>query len=151
MDLFKNGKLQFLFSTPSKMYLIDRNGNAVNKFPVTFRAHCEQGITLCDYEQNKNYRVFAPCVDKQIYLYGLDAQLVKGWEPKKTDNPIVSRVQHVRISDKDYIVFADQYRVYILDRKGKERVKVSTVFDLPEQTAIYLAKQSGKLIFAGKF
>ena len=26
VDLFKNGKLQYLFSTPDKMYLIDRNG-----------------------------------------------------------------------------------------------------------------------------
>ena len=152
VDVFKNGKLQYLFSTPTKMYLIDRNGNAVAKFPLTFRSVCQQGITLCDYEQNKNYRVFVPCVDQMVYLYDLEGKMVKGWIPPKADNPIVSRVKHVRVADKDYIVYADRYRLYVLDRKGKERIKVSSIFDLPEQTELYLTQQKGeaKLVFPGK-
>lgn len=152
VDLFKNGKLQYLFSTPSKLYLIDRNGDAVQPFPLTFRATCEQGITLCDYDQNRQYRVFVPCIDQQVYLYGLDGQLVKGWEPQKADNPIVTRVRHVRLAGKDYIVFADRHRLYILDRKGKERVKVTTMFDLSEQTELHLLRQGDdmKLVFLGQ-
>ena len=48
VDLFKNGKLQYLFSTPDKMYLIDRNGNAAGRFPVAFKGKCEQGISVYD-------------------------------------------------------------------------------------------------------
>ena len=152
VDLFKNGKLQYLFSTPSKMYLIDRNGNAAGRFPMAFRAQCEQGITVFDYENNKDYRIFVPCVDRRVYLYGLDGNLVKGWNPEKTDKPIVTKVQHFRVDGKDYLVFADRYRLYILDRKGKERVRISSVFDLPNQTDIYLANQKGQtcLVFAGQ-
>lgn len=133
------------------MYLIDRNGNAAGRFPLTFRSRCEQGISVCDYDNNKNYRIFAPCADREIYLYGLDGNLVKGWKPEKADKPIVSKVQHFRVDGKDYLVFADHYRLYILDRKGNERVRVSSVFDLPVQTNIYLVKKKGRhcLVFAG--
>lgn len=151
VDLFKNGKLQYLFSTPTRMYLIDRNGNAAGCFPLAFRARCERGISVFDYDNNKNYRIFAPCVDREVYLYGLDGKLVQGWKPDKADKPIASKVRHFRVEGKDYIVFADQYRLYILDRKGKERVKISSVLDLPGQTDIHVVKRKGRhwLAFAG--
>ena len=151
VDLFKNGKLQYLFSTPTRMYLIDRNGNAAGRFPLAFKARCERGISVFDYDNNKNYRIFAPCADRMVYLYGLDGNLVQGWQPGKADKPIVSKVRHCRIDGKDYVIFADRYRLYILDRKGNERVRISSVFDLPEQTDIYLAKKKDRhcLVFAG--
>lgn len=152
VDLFKNGKLQYLFSTPSKMYLIDRNGNDAGRFPLAFKAKCEQGITLFDYDNDKNYRIFAPCADREVYLYGLDGNLVRGWAPRKADKPIVTDVQHFRVGGKDYIVFADRYRLYILDRKGNERVRISSVFDLTPQTQIYMFNKGGqqRLAFAGR-
>lgn len=152
VDLFKNGKLQYLFSTSSKMYLIDRNGNAAGRFPLAFRSVCEQGITVCDYDNNKDYRIFAPCADREVYLYGLDGNLVKGWKPEKTDKPIVTKVRHFRVEGKDYLVFADRYRFYILDRKGKERIRVSSVLDLPEQADVYMVCRQTKpcWVCAGK-
>lgn len=49
-------------------------------------------------------------------------------------------------------MFADRYRLYVLDRKGKERVRISSVFDLPEQMDIYLIRKNKQpyLIFAGR-
>ena len=70
--------------------------------------------------------------------------LVKGWNSLKSDKRIVSPVEHFRVEGKDYIVYADCYRLYILDRKGKERVRVSTVFDLPDNTPLYLTEKEGK-------
>lgn len=150
VDVFKNGKLQYLFSTASRLYLIDRNGEKVGNFPVAFRAACDRGITVFDYDKNRNYRVFAPCADRKVYLYDLIGNPVKGWDNGKADKEIMTRVQHYRVGDKDYIVFADRYRLYILDRKGKERAKVSTVFDLAENTPLYLFRKNGKaqIVFA---
>ena len=151
VDLFKNGKLQYLFSTPSRIYLIDRNGNPAGHFPVTLRAKGVQGISLYDYDGKKDYRIFVPCADRKVYLYGLDGRPVTGWAPANTDAPAVTKVQHFRVEGKDYIVFADRYRLYILDRRGNERVKVKTVFDLPDPTDLYLVRKGGRprLVFAG--
>lgn len=148
VDLFKNNKLQYLFSTPARMYLIDRNGEPVGRFPVTFRAACRQGITLFDYDNKKDYRIFAPCSDREVYLYDIEGTLIKDWNSRKADKEIVSKVQYFRVDGKDYLVFADRYRLYILDRRGKERVQVSSVFDLRENTNIHLIRKSGKTMLA---
>lgn len=151
VDLFKNGKLQYLFSTTAKIYLIDRNGNAAGRFPLSFRTPCKKGITVFDYDNNRDYRIFAPCADREVYLYGLDGKEVEGWKPRKADKEIRTRVNHFRVEGKDYIVFADQYRLYILDRKGKERVRVASVFDVKEQAEIFLTRKGGQpcLVVAG--
>lgn len=148
VDALKNGKLQYLFSTSSRIYLIDRNGDAVTGFPVAFKSACHGGITLFDYDNNRTYRIFAPCADQKIYLYDIKGTVVKGWKSVKSDKEIVTRVQHYRVEGKDYIVYADRYRLYILDRKGNERVRVSTLFDLAENTDLYLTRREGKMMIA---
>ena len=148
VDMFKNGKLQYLFSTPGHLYLIDRNGNYLPRFPLAFKSPCERGISVADYENNKNYRVFAPGADHHVYLYEVSGNFVKGWDVPKSDNDIVSKIYHFRVEEKDYLVYADRYRLYILDRKGKERVKVSTLLNLSANTSLYLTKQNGQMKMA---
>ena len=148
VDMFKNGKLQYLFSTPGHLYLIDRNGNYLPRFPLAFKSPCERGISVADYENNKNYRVFAPGADHHVYLYEVSGNFVKGWDVPKSDNDIVSKIYHFRVEGKDYLVYADRYRLYILDRKGKERVKVSTLLNLSANTSLYLTKQNGQMKMA---
>ena len=148
VDMFKNGKLQYLFSTPGHLYLIDRNGNYLPRFPLAFKSPCERGISVADYENNKNYRVFAPGADHHVYLYEGSGNFVKGWDVPKSDNDIVSKIYHFRVEGKDYLVYADRYRLYILDRKGKERVKVSTLLNLSANTSLYLTKQNGQMKMA---
>ena len=148
VDMFKNGKLQYLFSTPGHLYLIDRNGNYLPRFPLAFKSPCERGISVADYENNKNYRVFAPGADHHVYLYEVSGNFVKGWDVPKSDNDIVSKIYHFRVEGKDYLVYADRYRLYILERKGKERVKVSTLLNLSANTSLYLTKQNGQMKMA---
>ena len=148
VDMFKNGKLQYLFSTPGHLYLIDRNGNYLPRFPLAFKSPCERGLSVADYENNKNYRVFAPGADHHVYLYEVSGNFVKGWDVPKSDNDIVSKIYHFRVEGKDYLVYADRYRLYILDRKGKERVKVSTLLNLSANTSLYLTKQNGQMKMA---
>ena len=107
-------------------------------------------MTMFDYDGKREYRIFVPGEDRELYLYGLDGALVQGWDCRKADKEIVTKVQHFRVDNKDYIVFADRYRLYILDRKGKERVKVGSVLDLKENTDLYLAGKGDKarLVFA---
>ncbi len=141
VDAFKNNKLQYLFSTPSRIYLVDRNGNFVNGYPLRLKSPTMPGITVFDYDKNRNYRIFVPCSDGLVYLYDIKGKRVEGWKPAKTDKEIMSRVMHFRVKDKDYIVYADCFRLYILDRKGKERVRVSTLFDIAPGTPLYLTRK----------
>ena len=148
VDMYKNGKLQYLFSTPSHLYLIDRNGNYLPRYPLSLPSSSKQGMSLCDYEGNRDYRIFIPGDDRRIYLYDLTGNQVQGWNIPRCDNDIVSRVSHFRVSGKDYIVYAGQHRLYILDRRGKERVRVSELLNLPDTTYLYLTRVSDKACIA---
>ena len=141
VDIYKNGKLQYLFSTENKIYLIDRNGNNVGRFPIVLASKCVHGISVFDYNKDKNYRIFVPSEDNKIYLYGLDGNIVQGWKAKATDKQITSRVKHFTVNSKDYIVYTDKHRLYILDRQGRTRVNVKNIFEFTDHVDIYCISQ----------
>lgn len=128
VDYYKNGKLQLLFSTQNKIHLIDRNGNYVERYPVELRSESTAGMAMFDYDKTLDYRILIPCKNKNVYLYNLDGNLVNGWEFGQTDNYVTTPVQHFRINTNDYIVFADKFRVYILNRKGEDRIHLKGQF-----------------------
>ncbi|MBI9054998.1 MAG: DUF3352 domain-containing protein [Bacteroidales bacterium] len=128
IDFYKNGKLQLLFSTKNKIHLIDRKGNYVERYPVKLRSPSTAGIALFDYDKTLDYRMFIPCENKNVYLYNIEGSLINGWEFGQTDTWVTKPLQHFRVNTNDYLIFADKYRVYILNRKGKERINVKTQF-----------------------
>ncbi len=123
VDFYKNGKLQYLFNTAEKLHLIDRNGNYVERYPVSFRSGASAPMALFDYDKSRDYRIFVAGRDRRIYAYDIEGNLVTGWKFSKTESIVTKTLQHFRIGNKDYIVFTDQNRSYFLDRRGKERVK----------------------------
>ena len=123
IDYFENKKLQILFSTKDAIHLIDRNGNYVERYPVKLRSPATNGIALFDYEQNRDYRIFVACENRQVYAYNKEGNILEGWEFEKSESKVYNRIQHFRVKDKDYIVFADSLKTYILDRRGNVRVK----------------------------
>jgi Protein of unknown function (DUF3352) len=128
IDYYKNGKLQYLFNTQSKIHLIDRNGNNVEDFPITLRSPATNGIAVFDYDQNKDYRILLATEDRQIYAYNKEGQLVKGWSPGRTEQIITRPLHHVKLGDKDYIICTDNYSTYIFNRKGDTRINIKTHF-----------------------
>lgn len=128
IDFYKNSKLQLLFSTKNKLHLIDRNGNYVEDYPKNLPSPATAGMSLFDYENNKEYRIFVPSENRKVYNFNKEGNIVKGWRFENTDTRVTQPVQHFRIGTKDYIVFADQYRIYILNRRGEIRVEPETQF-----------------------
>jgi ribosomal protein L20 len=138
VDYYKNGKLQLLFSTKNKIHLIDRNGNYVERYPIELRSPATAGIALFDYDKNLDYRIIVPCENKNVYLYGLDGNLINGWEFQQTDTHVNTPVQHFRVKTRDYILLADKYRIYILNRRGQERIRVNHQFTKSKNNSFIL-------------
>ncbi len=144
IDYYKNNKLQYLFNTRTKMYVIDRNGNYVEHYPITLRSPATNQLALFDYDNTKDYRIFIAGKDKHIYLYSKEGNVIPGWKFGKTDAPVYQRIQHFKIGDKDYIVFADSLKTYILNRRGEDRVKVKKFFSKSRNSIFYLDKINDK-------
>ena len=123
IDYYKNTKLQYIFNTKSQIHLIDRLGNYVERYPLRLRSPATNSIAVFDYEKNRNYRIFIACENKQVYAYSKEGDILEGWEFDKTENIVDKKIQHFKVKDKDYIVFADTKKIYLLDRRGKIRIK----------------------------
>ena len=143
VDYYKNGKFQFLFSTRDRIYLLDRNGNPVEKYPVELRSPATAGISVFDYDKDGSIRICVPGEDRKIYMYDKDGKVIPGWQPKPTDNRVLQPVQHFRVGSKDYIVAIDRFKFYILDRKGSNRVAVKQYFQVSANNGFYLDVSRG--------
>ena len=151
-----------LFSTRNELYLIDRKGNYVEKFPVKLRAPATCGVSVFDYDNNRDYRLFIACDDGHVYAYTKEGNLLQGWEFGTAESEVTLPVNHFRIGDKDFLVFGDRYKTYILDRRGRTRVSTSAFFersshnnywlDLPpagQSPALVTTDTTGQVYFIG--
>ena len=125
IDIYKNGRLQLAFTTPHKLYIIDRNGNDVSPFPGNFNDAITQPLSVFDYEKTKNYRLLIT-QGKNILMYDTGLKTVDGFNFKSANNTIISQPQHFRIGTKDYIAFKTQNKLYFLDRTGNTRINPKT-------------------------
>ncbi len=128
VDYYKNGRLQYLFNTKEKLYLIDRNGNNVAHFPVTLQSPATNGVNVFDYHNNRDYRYFVAGENNRIYAYDGTGKIITGWKFDQTESTVITPVQHFRIDSKDYIVFKDNSKIYIQDRQGDTRVSTNARF-----------------------
>ncbi|MDR2835830.1 MAG: WD40 repeat domain-containing protein [Bacteroidales bacterium] len=128
IDFYENDKLQYAFSTDTKIYIIDRLGNCIENYPIKFRSKATAAMTIFQYDDNKQWRILVPCEDKKIYLYNLKGHLLKDWELPKTENLITTPIFHYDNKGQDYLVAHDDYKLYVLSRTGKEKLKFFTNF-----------------------
>jgi hypothetical protein len=133
VDKFKNKKLQMIFNTDSAIYLIDRNGNDINGFPIYFKSPPSNTLSVMDYERNKNYRLLIATENKELLNYDIEGKMVKGWEYSPTPSKVISPVYHHIIANKDYIVMNDiDGNIKIIQRNGKDRLNLTN--KLPENS-----------------
>nr|MDQ3100459.1 PQQ-like beta-propeller repeat protein [Bacteroidota bacterium] len=126
VDRFRNGKLQLLFNTADRLYLIDRNGKDVGSFPVRLPEATAVPIAVFDYENDRDARIIVATAEGKIFNFNLDGTEVKGWEKPELGAGAACQVHHLRIKNKDYLIIADQNgQVHIFDRKGSIRERTA--------------------------
>tara|TARA_Y100000385_G_scaffold109413_1_gene113600 strand:- start:184 stop:2544 length:2361 start_codon:yes stop_codon:yes gene_type:complete len=137
-DLYKNGRLQLVFSTKNRLYVIDRNGKNVGKFPLDFRDEITQPVAVFDYDKKRNYR-FLITQHSNLLMYDSNKKMVKGFKYKPSKQIISKQPIHVRYQGKDFIVIAAGNQLKLLDRRGNIRVKVKESIDFSNES-IYFCK-----------
>jgi hypothetical protein len=144
IDYYKNGKLQLLFNTRSKLYLIDRNGNNVEKYPVTLPKPATNGLALFDYDKDREYRILVSATDNKVYAFDKKGETISQWDSQKAESNITQPIQHFRFGGKDYLEYNDAQHIYVVDRKGKQRIKPVTPFQISPNNKFYLINASAR-------
>ncbi|WP_405413047.1 ribonuclease HII [Maribacter sp. Asnod1-A12] len=132
VDLFKNGKLQFAFTTNNEFLILDRNGMEVDPFTKKYSGGNLNPLAVFDYEGRKNYRLVVT-QGKKVYMYNSKGDIVKGFTYNSAEANILDAPQHFRIGKRDYLVFKlDNGQLKITNRVGKTRVNVKDKFSFSD-------------------
>lgn len=146
IDIYQNQKFQYIFNTKAQLYVVDRMGNMVGKYPVIFKSMASSGVSVAQYGQNKEFRFFVAGEDKKIYVYDRDGKLIPKWNFQETQGIVTKPIRRYDIEGKDYIVFSDQKNTYFLDRQGKSRNVQPASFDHSDNPMGYFNEGNPRLI-----
>jgi len=122
IDYYNNDKLQFIFNTKNKIYVIDRNGDNVDDFPIQLPSKATNGMLVVNYDNAGKYRYFVACDNANVYGYEQNGAPLNGWKPKKNVGIITEKIQHKVVDGLDYIFFSNNKgEFYAFNRKGNKR------------------------------
>ena len=138
VDYYNNGRIQFLFNTAHTIQLIDRNGSAVTGYPIRLPFEASNGLSVFDYQGNKDYRILLCGTDRLVYNYTIKGEEVEGWNHHRAEDLVRQPVQHIVAADKDYLIVSDvSGGVRILDRQGRIRIPLASDMQKSPQADIY--------------
>jgi hypothetical protein len=126
IDMLKNGKLQMIFNTRSEIHALDRNGNEMSGFPVKLKSNATAPISIMDYDNNRNYRIFVSCESKKILCYEISGKELKGFMFDKTKSVVRLPLQYFKVNNKEHLCAVDEEgRIYLFNRKGEAKEKIT--------------------------
>lgn len=138
VDRYKNGRYQYLFSTRNFLHLIDRNGNYVTGYPQRLPSAVDHGITVVDYDADKNYRILFSGEDRRIHNLGIDGRRVGGWLLPRLEKAAGTPIQYLRIDQRDYLIVVDEDgRPHFFDRRGQVRFEIPEGFKLSLENSLF--------------
>ena len=147
IDLYRNNKFQYIFNTKTQLYVIDRMGNKVGKFPITLKSLASNGVAVAEFGKNKEYRFFIAGEDRKIYAFDRDGKQIPKWDTEAMASLVTRPVNYYEVGGKDFIVAKDNQNIYFLDRLGKARDVQPASFNL-SANPIYLVNQENPKLIA---
>lgn len=120
IDYYKNGKLQYAFATPTKIFIIDRTGAAIPGYPKSLPGEVIiDHLNVIDYDLSRNYRMAITDSDGNVFLTDKDLKVLDGWNPKKLDRPALLPLNHARLGSRDVMISIQENGVLnLMNRRG---------------------------------
>lgn len=111
-------KMQFLFTTTGKLFLIDQLGKNIGNYPLKLPAKTESGVLLFD---NK---FFIQCTNQQLYGYEMQGKPLQGWQFIKTSDEWLSDFEIKHVGDKTFLQAIDKNKtLFVYNLNGNLIIK----------------------------
>ena len=138
IDFYANNKLQYLLHSDSTLYLIDRNGKAVEGYPIKFPFKINK-LYIIDYDQSKRYRLLISDLFGNLYMYTKEGRLLEGWNPNAFKTKLADDVFHLRVRGKDRIfVPLSNGNIYLTNRRGQVANGFPLNLDMPVKSGFFV-------------
>nr|WP_262916636.1 hypothetical protein [Belliella kenyensis] len=124
VDFYKNGKLQLLFATAGRLYLIDRLGNFVEGYPKEIQGKTITHLNVVDYDNSRDYRFFLGTSQSELYLLDKQGAALEGWDPLLINSNLTVSPAHHRIAGvgDQMLALTKGGDLYFFSRRGEPLV-----------------------------
>ena len=122
IDYFHNGKLQYLFASGNKLYLIDRLSHWVNGFPVSLPKEVLLGPDVYDFTGAGGYTVMVLHKDNTLERYNLHGKQPEGWKGIKAPETVKNLPELIEFKDKHYWAVRTSVRTLVYPFEGGEPI-----------------------------
>lgn len=104
VDYYANGKLQIIFGSGSKIYIIDRLGRFVTGFPVDLGKEILVGPDLYDFNGTKAYNIMVLHKDNTIEMYNLKGRKPSSWKTITAPETIKGLPERIQVGGNTFWV-----------------------------------------------
>lgn len=118
IDYLKNDKLQMLFGAGDRIYLFDRLGRKVGRFPISLGKEILLGPDVYDFKGNKDYTVVVLHTDNTLVQYDIDGKPVSDWNTVTLNERIMSLPEMVKVGDSIIWAVRTSYQTLLYDAHG---------------------------------
>jgi hypothetical protein len=122
IDYYANGKIQFLFASGSKLYLLDRLGRFVSGFPAELGKDVLLGPAAYDFTGANGYTVMVLHTDNTIGMYNLHGAKPDDWKGITSDEKIISLPELVTVDGTRYWAVRTAVQTQIFPFNGGDPV-----------------------------
>jgi len=122
IDYYANGKLQFLFASGSKLYLLDRLGRFVSGFPAELGKDVLLGPEAYDFTGAKGYTAMVLHTDNTIGMFNLHGVIPDFWKGITTDEKIIALPELVNVDGVRYWAVRTSVQTQIFPFEGGDPV-----------------------------
>jgi len=119
IDLYKNKKWQYIWTTQRFMHLIDYTGRPIKQYPHKLpTTDVPVKLTVIDYLKDKNYRFLLSDATGNMYLRDIYYRPLPGWNPKSLQGPFAGIPFHILDKHDYFLALQEKGALQALNRKG---------------------------------
>lgn len=136
VDMYGNGRLQFLFASGSRIYILDRKGRYVNPYPVDLGREILLGPLV--QKENGKYVLTILHKDNSIARYSLDGKPDPRWLGIKPSEPVVAMPERMVSGDSSCWIVRTSRQTLIYPANGGDplsRFKGNAIFRADAQVS----------------
>ena len=118
VDYYANGKLQIIFGSGTKIYIIDRLGRFVTGFPIDLGKEILVGPDVYDFNGTKAYNIMVLHKDNTIEMYNLKGRKPSSWKTIIAPETIKGLPEPVKVGGSTFWVVRTSIQTLIYPFSG---------------------------------
>ena len=125
LDLFKNGKRQWLFNTARQIYVIQDDGTNCQGWPAWIPTGTKYPVSVFDPYEDKNYQIFASGQFYKITAFNGQGRPLTYWNPREVWPNLKSSIGNFFYKGSQvYWYLNEKGSIQFMDKEAKKNAQI---------------------------